>query len=147
MAENPEPQQGALFRPSKRRKVFRKRVAEDDQVAEERQGSVAEFNGSSGDANAVQEGSNDLPPVVRRPAAKKHGISFSTNGAANQGITRQDISTEVALVPVIEQDVGNALQSDRFTKPTGNVGVVEDKHLYVSPVVCVSMTRRVELTA
>lgn len=133
MAENPEPQQEALFRPSKRRKVFRKRVAGDDQDGEDRQGSTAELDEPSGDVNAVQEDHNQSVPVVRRPAAKKHGISFSTSGAANQSIASEGLSTRMALVPVIEQEAASALQSDRFTKPTGNVGVVEDKHLYVSP--------------
>lgn len=135
MAENPEPQQEALFRPSKRRKVFRKRVGGDDHDAEGRQGSIAELDGPSGDVKAAPEDYNQSVPVVVRPAAKKHGISFSSSDAANQGIARQGVLNETALVPVIEQEVGNALASDRFTKPTGNVGVVEDKHLYVKPMV------------
>lgn len=133
--ETSEPQQEALFRPSKRRKVFRKRVAGDDQDAEERQGSSAELDGSGGDVNAVQEDFNHSLPVVRRPTAKKHGISFSSSNAPNQGATNQVAPTETALVPVIEQETGNSLQGDRFTKPTGNVGVVEDKHLYVKPMI------------
>ncbi|KAK4497934.1 hypothetical protein PRZ48_010590 [Zasmidium cellare] len=126
MAENAEEAREALFRPSKRRKVFRKRVTGDED-AEGRQDGIAELTGSNGDVNAVEEDSHEGLSVVRRPAAKKHGIGFSSNDATNQTVVRQDVST--ALVPVVEQEAGNALQSDRFTKPTGNAGVVEDKHL------------------
>ncbi|KAF2173579.1 hypothetical protein M409DRAFT_15857 [Zasmidium cellare ATCC 36951] len=129
MAENAEESREALFRPSKRRKVFRKRVAGDDGDGEERREGAAEFDGSSGNVNPVQENPNDTLSAVKRPAAKKHGISFSSSLAANQSAARQDVSKEFALVPVVDQGAGNALRSDRFTKPTGNVDVVEDKHL------------------
>lgn len=129
MAEKSENHQQPFFRPSKRRKVFAKRTTDDDQGKDERQSSTVTEDVSGGDLNASEEDSSRLASVVRRPAAKKHGIGFSSSGAA----ARQDVPTETALVPVVEADAGSVLQSDRFTKPTGDVGVVEDKHLYVLP--------------
>lgn len=134
MAEIPENHQESLFRLSRRRKVFKKRTFEDHQGAEEKIFGTAELDESSEGVNAVQEDPNELLPVVRRPAAKKHGISFSSSGAANQGTARQDVPFESAFVPVVEKEAGSVLQSDRFTKPTGKVDVVEDKHLYVKPI-------------
>lgn len=134
MAENSEHHQEPLFRPNKRRKVFRKRTVEDDEGTEERQSGNAELDGATVDVNALHEDSSERLPVVRRPVAKKHGIGFSSGGATNQGPSRQDEATETALVPVVDKEAGSVMHSDRFTKPTGNVGVVEDKHLYVKPV-------------
>ena len=137
MAENPDDPQAPLFRPSKRRKVFRKRIAEEDDQAAELQEDAAELDESRGATDPSQQDANEQQPVVRRPVAKKHGIGFSSSGTANPGAGRQDVPTETALVPVVDKEAGDALRSDRFTKPTGKASVVEDKHLYVQLLITI----------
>lgn len=127
MSESADAPADALFRPSKRRKVFRKRNLDDDQedtvVGNQPQKEPSPNNGG----DHVNQSTN-LSSVVRRPNAKKYGIGFG--GSGNSAGMKEASSAENALVPRGSQ-VSAAAQVDRFVKPIGKAEVVEDKHLYV----------------
>ena len=128
MAENTIPSE-PLFRANKRRKVFRKRG--DSNGSNEALPSVpvapneAEFN--------VDQGQSDVAGGVlrleKKGGARKYGIGFSsTDGRRNP---EQEQGGETALVPMSEKGAKEVLANDRFVKPTGRVGVTEDKNMYV----------------
>ena len=123
MSEGADVPSESLFRASKRRKVFRKRANEKDTPSD----TVGAIEANPGPQN---EDLSEQPSIVRRPAAKKHGIRFSNHATAGE-VTVQS-NTQMALVPVVKQDEADVAQTDRFMKPTGKV-VIEDKHLYVAP--------------
>lgn len=112
-----------LFKANKRRKVIRRRHQDEDQ------GSGAPAVPAQ-QRESIDDGEDSGPAIVKRPIAKKHGMGFSSSGAAKAS-TSGDVA-ETALVPAQSGRLEEAVQSERFVKPTGKV-VVEDKHLYVVP--------------
>lgn len=117
------------FRINKRRKVvFRKRFDEDEDPASE-----APLETPTGAANGVNGNevpstlNSDLHLVRRRPIGKKHGIAFTATTTQLQEENADDLA--MVLAPQGEDTLATA--NDRFVKPTGRVGVAEDKHLYV----------------
>ncbi|KXT01303.1 hypothetical protein AC578_2696 [Pseudocercospora eumusae] len=112
MSESADAPAHAVSRPSKRRKVFRKRNLDDDDGDDDDEPS------SSHDGHAS---------VLRRPNAKKYGIAFGGSGKS-AAETKGASSAESALVPSARQ-VSAAAQADRFVKPMGKAEVIEDKHM------------------
>lgn len=113
--DNPDTPSEVVFRANKRRKVIRKRNIDDlDELA----------------ADHSEEELTNRISTVRLPAARKHGIGFSS--AAAQPAIESTTVVETALVP-FQKDEDEASVHDRFTKPTGKADVVEDKHLYDQP--------------
>jgi hypothetical protein len=117
------------FRINKRRKVvFRKRFDEDEESASEVPSGMP-----TGVANIVTGDetpsalTSDLHLVRRRPNGKKHGIAFTASG-----MQAQEVNAEQAMVVAPQSEDAVTTANDRFVKPTGRVGVAEDKHLYVS---------------
>ncbi|EME42080.1 hypothetical protein DOTSEDRAFT_89573 [Dothistroma septosporum NZE10] len=122
MVEDANTTSESLFRSAKRRKVFRKRTTDEDAPEDPLDATANEPR-----SHILQnESSAEHQPVVRRPAAKKHGIGFSSGSTTGQMTDQTDM--QMALVPVVKQDEAEVIPIDRFMKPTGKV-VVEDKHL------------------
>lgn len=124
MSEGAEQQADALFKPNKRRKVFRKRHTEDE---EDKSAATHQL---PGEANAmdIEGDDDDKTMVVRRPHNKKPGIAFGVS--AKQSSQQQTVSLKTALVPLQNQESAT-IPGDRFIKPVTKAEVVEDKHLYV----------------
>lgn len=120
MPESTESAADALFRSTKRRKIYRKRNADD----QDDDGSL-ETSGSS----KINAEAQNQAQLVKRPFAKKHGIGFSTAGskpAQDQGSV-----TETSVVPLQTGGDDDRTAHDRFVKPAEKTAVIEDKHLYV----------------
>jgi hypothetical protein len=119
------------FRINKRRKVvFRKRLHEDDDEPSDQPpaaSAAAATNGSSGTAEPSVF-TSDLHLVRRRPLGKRQGIAFTASGSQ-----APDQPEEQAMILAVQGQDGIAAANNRFIKPTGRVGVAEDKHLYVCP--------------
>jgi hypothetical protein len=129
-----EARQEVTFRANKRRKIFRKRHANDEDGARA---------GDGHQEDALAADPEQSSALVKRPRPKKHGIAFTGSGSL-LGQTSTP-SEETALVPVQKQPETD-VQSERFVKPTGKASVVEDKHLYEPPSPSHSI-RRAALTA
>lgn len=122
-----------LFRSNKRRKVFRKKDTEDDarespDLAADAQALVLS-TAATDDEDVGASIGRAFKPARRRPFAKPHGIAFAAAATSARSTEMEDV-----LLPAHDDD-GHAealVQTDRFVKPTGRVGVVEDKHLYVN---------------
>ena len=131
----------------KRRKVMRKPNQEDD--------SNETPSGISRDANAAisehdeefrENGAGLVTRVSKKGGVKKLGIGFSSTG--NGRTMRDEQPEEQALVVASDTGVSELPQNDRFVKPTGRVGVVtEDRHMYVSRFVKISLHAGAVLTA
>ena len=127
MEDSANVSQEPLFRANKRRKIFRKR-----DVANEEEGQTANARPESSSLEAYKDEKDAaiaLPTIIK-PAAKRRGLGFSSAG--QQRTSNGNTNTEMALVPMPEeQEEQEGIPTDRFVRPTGKVGVVEDKHLYV----------------
>jgi hypothetical protein len=128
------------FRINKRRKVFRKRLDEDEDMPDARISPALSANPPSNMEEPTILAS-DLNLVRRRPIVKKHGIAFTAGGT--QSLDRNDEQAMI-LVPQSLDELRAA--NDRFVKPTGRVGVVEDKHLYVCSTPLESIDIEIPLT-
>ncbi|KXS95065.1 hypothetical protein AC579_2111 [Pseudocercospora musae] len=129
MSESVDAPAHALFRPSKRRKVFRKRnlgEAQEEEEAAMGNAPPKERNGNDG-RDDVEE-SSSVSSAIRRPTAKKHGIGFGGSGSGTSAAMKEASSADHALVPR-ESQVSAAAKADRFVKPMGKAEVIEDKHL------------------
>jgi len=137
--------EAALFRPSKRRKVFRKRAEDDDQHDLE---PATDANGLIDrppppievPQDAARPQYSDRPSgamrVQRRPgAARKAGVGFSSAGSSGGRIDHTSNDTDSANIDtlVLERieptDSAAAIAANRFTAPTGQVVAKEDKHM------------------
>lgn len=98
------------FRSAKRRKIIPRKKSTD---------SGQESTGGSTGSSLAH----------RRPLTKKHGATFSSVSRGGAAPQASDGDEESAVVPFV-QDV--EVENERFMKPTGKVGVAEDKHMYVS---------------
>jgi len=115
----------ALFKPSKRRKVFRRR-ADSQEAAPTVDTTVSSIDPADKDEDRPS------PSAPVRPQKtvlnRKHGITFSsTRNAQRQGDEENEEKALVHLHPSREQ---NMTQSDRFVKPMGKVALADDKHMY-----------------
>lgn len=130
-----------LFRTTKRRKIVRRR-AEHDSTDEdgligqlETEQSEAPITKHLHDNNALEEhGAGGVTRAKGNRGVRRQGIGFSSAGSRRH--TEQD-HEEMALVRVAGNEVSEVMQSDRFVKPTGRVGLSENKHMYVLPSRCV----------
>lgn len=125
MSEHDETATGPMFRPNKRRKVFRKRVDVDDEAVPDDATStetVVTQPGSPGPAESTLQFQRRQPP-------RKHGVVFtSVEKSQKQELEPEGEMALTRMHPSREQIID---QSDRFVKPTGKVAVVDDKHMYV----------------
>lgn len=110
----------SLFRANKRRKIHRKRNIDDND-----DDGPSRTDVSLGADSEAQEQTQ----TVKRPAARKHGLGFSTAG--NKVIPEAETSTQTAMIPFKPEEDDDQAAHDRFVKPAGKAAVVEDKHLYV----------------
>lgn len=113
-----------VFRANKRRKVFRKRRASD----EDRDELSTKVEAGSGVAEIDDDGDAVALRMQKRGGMRKNGIGFSSTG--DRRAAPRNENEEMALVPA-SQDLGQEMQNDRFVKPVGREVVTEDKHMYV----------------
>lgn len=132
-----------LFRANKRRKVFRKRTEaedEDDDVPASMTPPALE-SVSNGSASKIAEPALGVLRVDKRATTNKRGIGFSSTQQRRQDDAEEDTEGRaVTLAPQTEvQDVSDI---DRFVRPTGRVGVTEDKHMYEAKLLLSSSKAR-----
>ncbi|KAK5115475.1 hypothetical protein LTR62_001134 [Meristemomyces frigidus] len=108
------------FRASKRRKVFRKRVEDDD------------VEGAASDQPASQDDQpgRDATKSVQKPVVKKQGIVFSNMDQTRSTEARDTDNEETVTMAIQPSREVNVLPgADRFMKPTGKTEVVDDRHM------------------
>ena len=120
-----------LFRPNKRRKVFRKReqangddyqpVSSDIQDARKEQSGEGDYE--------EEQTATGVRRAARKAGTLNRGIGFSSVESHRADAREQD--ADGALVLASPDTAQEMTQNDRFVKPTGKV-VTEDKHMYVS---------------
>lgn len=123
-----------LFRASKRRKVVRKRPHQDGPDDEPSPLALAHESGTAITKHHQENDENGVDGMTRvqkKGPVKKFGIGFSS--ADSSRYTGQEQLEEQALIAVSEDGVSEIPKNDRFVRPTGRVGVTEDKHMYVLP--------------
>lgn len=130
MAEEPA---NTLFRPSKRRKIFRKRADEDedDNTATGRDEAhrIAKAETTPGTMTGDERAGNTTQP--RRPGKpRRFGVNFSS-ASSPRPADQTDKSAMTRVNPV--QDAISAA-AGRFTAPTGQTVQKEDKHMWVPPL-------------
>lgn len=119
---NEAPTTEATFKVSKRKRLRRKRSEVDsDDDEQHRSGLTSTFHGD-GDGKDFEVGELQ---VVKRPIAKKYGISF-----VGTKKPQREEQEDMALVAVDQDGDQNMGHTGRFVRPTGRVAVVEDRHMY-----------------
>lgn len=122
-----------IFRANKRRRVIRKRSISDpleesftrSEAPAENADALITKHGSESE----EDGASALMRVQKKGGVRKHGIGFSKADGRQHG--KQQQNEETALVPGRQDEAETPAQNDRFVKPTGRVGMAEDKHMYV----------------
>ncbi|GAM85557.1 hypothetical protein ANO11243_035640 [Dothideomycetidae sp. 11243] len=106
-----------VFRPVKRRKVFRTRTTEQDES-------------QSGTKQDSLHDSERLSPfnIVRHGPPKKSGLSFTATSRPSKSTTNPEPISS-ALVPSNATTTAAAHAANRFVQPTGPLQVREDKHM------------------
>lgn len=128
---NEEVRNEPVFRANKRRKVFRKRAdSEEREVTSSAAPEAADIADADGRTDVEENGATGVIRFQKKAGVKKHGIGFSSSDAFRG---REGESEERALVLANENGAQEAVQADRFVKPTGKVAVAENKHMYVRP--------------
>lgn len=123
--------EGPVFRPSKRRKVFRKR-RDDDEISE---GDVATRTGSATTADSKQQGESEAETrdggvslsYPRPLGSRKGGVAFSSTRTANDSGTSSVVDTNAPPTPLNAVEHAQA----RFVAPTGHIASADDKHMCV----------------
>ncbi|KAK6000774.1 hypothetical protein QM012_003499 [Aureobasidium pullulans] len=121
--------EGPVFRPSKRRKVFRKR-RDDDETSE---GDVATQTGSAAAADDKQHGKAEAETkdgsvslsYVRPLGSRKGGVAFSSTRTANDSGASSVVDTNAPPTPLNAVEHAQA----RFVAPTGHIASADDKHM------------------
>lgn len=123
-----EPSEPIRFRPSKKRKTYRQRATSEEDSASQTpeprtrpRARAADFF----DSNPKPEGQEDTEPTVVRAAARqsRRGVGF---GTAAKPIEHDERS-------LVVHDVQKPVE-DRFVKHSGTRTVVDDRHMFVSPI-------------
>jgi len=119
----------AMFRPSKRRKTFRRRADDEDdhtQHAIARQSTNVEHDRIA-DTPSDQE--KDMQALQsRRPTkARRTGVNFSSASSPRPSGQTQ----ETAIVKIDPTQGAAITAAGRFTAPTGQAVMKEDKHMWV----------------
>lgn len=128
MADDEQAQ--VLFRNSKRRKILRKPNQRDDPddatypLTEEAGMAITKHEDEH-----EENGKGGVTRVQRKGGGKKLGIGFSSSDTGRN--VERATSEEQVLVAANENGVSEQPTNDRFVKPTGRVGVTEDRHMYV----------------
>jgi len=129
MAEEPV---NALFRPSTRRKTFRKRADddEDDTPATDREDARGTMEEATLPATTTgEERAGDIAQSRRPGKSRRFGVNFSS--AASARPMDQTDHTAIAKVEPVQDAMPAA--AGRFTAPTGQAVQKEDKHMWVLP--------------
>ncbi|KAG9674988.1 hypothetical protein KCU95_g9335, partial [Aureobasidium melanogenum] len=115
--------EGPVFRPSKRRKVFRKR-RDDDETSE---GDVATQTESATTADKKQQEAEAETSLnyVRPLGSRKGGVAFSSSRTANDSGTSSVVDTNAPPTPLNAVEHAQA----RFVAPTGHIASADDKHM------------------
>ncbi|KAF2152633.1 hypothetical protein K461DRAFT_294285 [Myriangium duriaei CBS 260.36] len=115
-----------MFRPSKRRKVFRTRATDDEEEGV--------FEAKKENPDTTKSGDEDDLKGFGRPKAhlrnpfRKSGIAFSSGDRPNRDSSNGDVNA-TALVPSNPAISAAAMAASRFVVPTGQLAVKEDKHM------------------
>ncbi|KAG9572718.1 hypothetical protein KCU77_g18140, partial [Aureobasidium melanogenum] len=125
MADNNE---GPVFRPSKRRKVFRKRrdhdeISDDDVATQTGPATTADNKQPEAEAE-TRDGGVSLS-YVRPLGSRKGGVAFSSARTANDSGTSSVVDTNVPPTPLNAVEHAQA----RFVAPTGHIASADDKHM------------------
>ena len=113
-----------LFRSSKRWKVIRNRRDSDDAEEPQEPKTITKQ-----EDERTEDNSSGIMRAQKKSAIRKNGIGFSN--IDGRRTNDQYPSQELALAVADDCVEPEAAGSDRFVRPTGNVGVTEDKHMYV----------------
>ncbi|GAB7341057.1 hypothetical protein MBLNU457_7379t1 [Dothideomycetes sp. NU457] len=125
MAEEPV---NALFRPSKRRKTFRKRAGEDEEDIQstEREDAHRVLEDKMGQETVIEDDKTGDTTQTRRPAKPRRvGVNFSS--APSPRPKDQTSHTTLARIEPAQDATPTAV--GRFTAPTGQAVQKEDKHM------------------
>jgi len=123
---------GAVFRPSKRRRTFRKRDIDEDDHAQN-ESAEKHFNPQH---HLIIEGANDNvgdehASLSRRPGkARRIGVNFSSASSSRPS----DLTTEMTIARLEPTQSATSAAAGRFTAPTGQAVMKEDKHMWVLPL-------------
>ena len=120
-----------LFRPSKRRKIFRKRQGDENEEDGAQPTSPRVADDDSVARSASPSDSLDISEVIK---VRRHNKSRGVGVAFSSTSSRPTTTTSVAETDTRTHDDAPRLQGieDRFITHTGQV-VDVDKHMFVSP--------------
>lgn len=121
--------EGPVFRPSKRRKVFRKR-RDDDEISEDglaTQTRPATTADNKQHREAEAETRDGGVSLVRPLGSRKGGVAFSSSRTANDSGTSSVVDTNAPPTPLNAVEHAQA----RFVAPTGHIASADDKHMCV----------------
>jgi hypothetical protein len=122
----------SMFRANKRRKVYRKRVGDDDEegasnTATQSPSPVPEGQRASSFPRDTEDTETSLAAILKRrklAKGRKAGIEFTNS--EQRGLQP---SQSNSLVPVEPEMTASELAASRFTKQTGQVAEAHDKHM------------------
>lgn len=131
MSEAQAEAQESLFRPSKRRKLVRRK--QDDEIMDESTplqtpppGQPDKTGDLDEEATEREEG-NEQPLRQRKLiGTKRGGIGFSSSAVQRNTSNQQESSDGQALVPVRN---ASEMANSRFMAPTGQITSTDDKHM------------------
>ena len=110
-----------VFRSAKRRKILRQRPGEEDHQRDERHREAAD---------TPEPSESERVARVLKSGLKKHGIAFASSIRQAQRV--EESNEESAMVSMHPDRTQRLARVDRFVKPTGQITVADDKHMYVA---------------
>ncbi|KAH0388006.1 hypothetical protein KCU92_g1347, partial [Aureobasidium melanogenum] len=120
--------EGPVFRPSKRRKVFRKKrdhdELSDDDVATQT-GPATTADNKQPEAEAETRDGGVSLSYVRPLGSRKGGVAFSSTRTANDSGISSVVDTNAPPTPLNAVEHAQA----RFVAPTGHIASADDKHM------------------
>ena len=137
MADDGADAGGIVFRASKRRKIFRKRHEDEDdnqsttnQYEALDQSSILPTSSHEyRDADEGERGEGVGAASVRRPGAhRKAGVGFS-NSQTQRLVESEEPDESRAMIRSDPSASATAVASSRFTAPSGQAVVKDDKHM------------------
>ena len=119
----------AIFRPSKRPKTFRRRADDEDDHAQHAiaQESTNVEHDQIAETPGDQEKDMQALQSRRATKARRTGVNFSS--ASSPRPSNQTQETAIAKIDPTQSATSTA--AGRFTAPTGQAVMKEDKHMWV----------------
>lgn len=130
------------FRPSKKRKVLRKRASSDSGAEDDAPSSApapapasravaSDYFPPTNDDDNDDDGTNDSTPAAvaarARRRARLKGMAFRAGPSSSSTVAAERPSSSAA-----EQAIALGID-DRFTRQTGLISDVNDRHMFVPP--------------